>query len=61
MHLPLFQCDSVTSDVWDELVIGIYPTNTSVVEYGRSTQDILLSIPSTHEIDGNIYDVIGSK
>ena len=57
---PLFQCDSVTSDVWDELVIGIYPANTSVVEYGRSdTRDILLNIPSTHEIDGNIYDVIG--
>jgi hypothetical protein len=50
----------VTSDVWDELVIGIYPANTSVVEYGRSdTRDILLNIPSTHEIDGNIYDVIG--
>ena len=57
---PLFQCDSVTSDVWDELVIGIYPANTSVVEYGRSdTRDILLNTPSTHEIDGNIYDVIG--
>lgn len=57
---PLFQCDSVTSDVWDELVIGIYPANNSVVEYGRSdTRDILLNIPSTHEIDGNIYDVIG--
>ena len=57
---PLFNCDSVTSDIWDELVIGIYPANTSVVEYGRSdTRDILLNIPSTHEIDGNIYDVIG--
>lgn len=57
---PLFTCDSTTSHVWDELVIGIYPANTSVIEYGRAdTRDILLSIPETHTIDGNEYQTIG--
>ena len=57
---PLFNCDSISSSVWDELVIGIYPANTSVVEYGRAdTRDILLSIPETHTIDGNEYQTIG--
>lgn len=56
---PLFQCDSVESAIWDELVIGAYPANTTVVEYGRDdTRDVLLNIPSTHEIDGNIYEVV---
>lgn len=56
---PLFSCDSAGSALWDGLDIGAYPANTSVVEYGRSdTRDILLNVPATHEIDGNIYDVI---
>ncbi len=56
---PLFSCDSAGSALWDGLDIGAYPSNTSVVEYGRSdTRDILLNVPATHEIDGNIYDVI---
>lgn len=56
---PLFSCDSTASDVWNELVIGVYPATASVVEYGRSdTRDILINIPETHEIDGNIYEVI---
>ena len=56
---PLFQCDSVESAIWDELVIGAYPANTTVVEYGRDdTRDVLINIPSTHEIDDNIYDVV---
>lgn len=56
---PLFSCDSTESDVWNELVIGVYPATASVVEYGRSdTRDILINIPETHEIDGNIYEVI---
>lgn len=56
---PLFNCDSTESDVWNELVIGVYPATASVVEYGRSdTRDILINIPETHEIDGNIYEVI---
>jgi hypothetical protein len=41
------------------LVIGAYPANTTVVEYGRDdTRDVLINIPSTHEIDDNIYDVV---
>jgi hypothetical protein len=56
---PLFRCDSVESAIWDELVIGAYPANTTVVEYGRDdTRDVLINIPSTHEIDDNIYDVV---
>ena len=56
---PLFQCDSVESTIWDELVIGAYPANTTVVEYGRDdTRDVLINIPSTHEIDDNIYEVV---
>ena len=57
---PLFQCDSTESALWDELVIGAYPANTTVVEFGRDdTRDVLLNVPSTHEIDNNIYDVVG--
>ena len=57
---PLFQCDSTESELWDQLVIGAYPANTTVVEFGRDdTRDVLLNVPSTHEIDGNIYDVVG--
>ena len=57
---PLFQCDSTESALWDQLVIGAYPANTTVVEFGRDdTRDVLLNVPSTHEIDGNIYDVVG--
>lgn len=57
---PLFQCDSTESTLWDELVIGAYPANTTVVEFGRDdTRDVLLNVPSTHEIDNNIYDVVG--
>ena len=56
---PLFNCDSTESDVWNELVIGIYPATASVVEYGRSdTRDVLINIPETHEIDGNVYEVL---
>lgn len=57
---PLFQCDSTESALWDQLVIGAYPANTTVVEFGRDdTRDVLLNVPSTHTIDGNIYDVVG--
>ena len=57
---PLFQCDSTESALWDQLVIGAYPANTTVVEFGRDdTRDVLLNVPSTHEIYGNIYDVVG--
>lgn len=57
---PLFQCDSTQSALWDQLVIGAYPANTTVVEFGRDdTRDVLLNVPSTHEIDGNIYNVVG--
>ena len=57
---PLFRCDSTESALWDELVIGAYPANTTVVEFGRDdTRDVLLNVPSTHEIDNNIYDVVG--
>ena len=56
---PLFQCDSTSSELWDELVVGIYPANTSAVEYGRSdARDILVNIPATHGIDENTYDVV---
>lgn len=56
---PLFQCDSISSNIWDELVIGVYPATTSAVEYGRAdTRDILMNVPATHEINNNTYDVL---